>query len=944
VPGKTTEVYFSTGTGSVFADYAGFFGGANKVEGALVKQGSGNLVLDFLPPAGAVRVEEGRVIVRNPKPRLAHRWSFNGDLADSVTGESAVIDGTGGMAAAWDDEASPTALSIPGGARGTCAIDLGLNRLPSNAVTIECWVTSDAGNEEWTKVVNIGTSSGAAFAVSFSQGAGQSFGIVARRDGAYVLYNVAGGVTLAEGKQYYMATTFTPDGAGNTRVGIWVFDAATGTLLASGIDQVAASWTLPLLEGQNLFLGRSGWNNPDAKATYDEVRIWEGTFAKGELAAHAVLGPDVLPGGEKDLGNVLAKIQPSLAHRWSFNGDLADSVTGESAVIDGTGGLAATAWDDEASPAALSLPGGARGTCAIDLGRNRLPSNVVTIECWVTPDVGNEAWTKVVNIGTSPGAVFAASFSQGAGQSFGIAARRSGADILKNVAGGVTLQEGTQYYIATTFTPDGAGNTRVGTWVFDAATGALLSSGIDQVAASWTLSLLEGQNLFLGRSGWTNNSDAKATYDEVRIWSGVFTRDELAAHAVLGPDALPDDEIPSALSAYPLGDEMRLLHRWSFNGTIADVAGGATTNDATLVGAADYNAAGTAVRLPGGARGTAWVNLGGNFLPTSLGESPFTVELWTTLLGTANWTQAFTLGSPKTPDGSGGATGILLAFRNDSGRPTVNPIQSAVSNTEIASSALAANTEYHVALSVTPAGNGKGADMKWYIFKPDGTVFTEKSMTLADWTTESIVQSVFWLGHSMWNNPDAGAEYNEVRVWGAALTKEQLMVNGGLGPDVLPASLATAAGETRRESPDAVDVAAGGTVDLSGGALEQKNLSGSGVVGNGTLSVTGVLSPGGTGAAGTLTLDVESAALAGTLLLDAGDRVAAAGTLDLTAAEIAVNVPAGAHVPSILFATSAVEGGIVGQAASVPRGVMMRIAPDGRSARLGKLGLMVFVR
>ena len=701
VPGKTTEVYFSTGTGSVFADYAGFFGGANKVEGALVKQGSGNLVLDFLPPAGAVRVEEGRVIVRNPKPRLAHRWSFNGDLADSVTGESAAIDGTGGMAAAaWDDEASPTALSIPGGEKGTCAIDLGRNRLPSNAVTIECWVTSDAGNEGWTKVVNIGTSPSAAFAVSFSQGAGQSFGIAARRVGAVVFNNVAGGVTLKEGTQYYMATTFTPDGAGNTRVGTWVFDAATGALLSSGIDQVAADWTLSLFEGQNLFLGRAGWNGPDAKATYDEVRIW----------------------------------------------------------------------------------------------------------------------------------------------------------------------------------------------------------------------------------------------------SGVFTRDELAAHAVLGPDVLPDGEVPSALSAYPLGDEMRLLHRWSFNGTIADVAGGATTNDATLVGAADYNAAGTAVRLPGGARGTAWMNLGGNFLPTSLGESPFTVELWTTLLGTANWTQAFTLGSPKTPDGSGGATGILLAFRNDSGRPTVNPIQSAVPNTEIASSALAANTEYHIALSVTPAGNGKGADMKWYIFKPDGTVFTEKSMTLADWTTESIVQSVFWLGHSMWNNPDAGAEYNEVRVWGAALTKEQLMVNGGLGPDVLPASLATAAGEARRESPDAVDVAAGGTVDLSGGALEQKNLSGSGVVGNGTLSVTGVLSPGGTGAAGTLTLDVESAALAGTLLLDAGDRVAAAGTLDLTAAEIAVNVPEGAHVPSILFAASAEEGGIVGPAASVPRGVMMRIAPDGRSARLGKSGLGVFVR
>ena len=42
-----------------------------------------------------------------------------------------------------------------------------------------------------------------------------------------------------------------------------------------------------------------------------------------------------------------------------------------------------------------------------------------------------------------------------------------------------------------------------------------------------------------------------------------------------------------------------------------------------------------------------------------------------------------------------------------------------------------------------------------------------------------------WLGHSQFNDNDASASYNEVRLWNGALTQAQLAYNSLLGPDVL---------------------------------------------------------------------------------------------------------------------------------------------------------------
>ena len=792
VPGRTTTVEFDTGSGSVFADSAGFFGGSGKADGCFIKKGTGNLILDFIPPSDTVQVDDGMIIVRKEHPTLAHRWSFNGNLDDSVTGTAATFIGSSNYTYA----VSSSQVVLPGGSRGTSGLDLGPGKLPSDSVTIECWVTPQTGNANWSKVFDVGKKEKEELVFSFANGSGDScIGVHNGTpwDRGWLMNNTTGTGAMPAGTQYYVAVTLTPDGKGGTRVTALCFNAATGELIASGIDNVVSEWTVDCLDQTNFYLGHTVWGNNDAAAAYNEFRIWDGVFTKSELAAHAILGPDALPGESKNLGNVLARTKPELAHRWSFNGNLYDSVVdgGGNASFTGTGTLA---YNDDVSPSEVVLPGGTRGTSGLDLGSGLLPSDGVTIECWVTPQSGNASWSKVFDVGVMNGHELVFTFSNDSGQSCLGVHNNSSKWLMNNTTGTGEMSAETKYYVAVTLTPDGRGNTRVRAWCRNASTGELIADGIDSTIA-WSLHLLNQSNFYLGHTVWGNN-DAAASYDEFRIWNGVFSPEEIAAHAVLGPDTLPSGDSASAYSPYASDDEQRLLHRWTFNSVTKDLVG---TNNAVFNGSVAFNNTGTAASLPGGDHATSWIDLGSSILPMSLGETPFTIETWTTLKSTTvDWTQLFTFGNEN---GSTGLTGIMFGYRNSWGETFYNPIQSSTSNIKISSTALSKDVEYHISLSVMPAGDGKGASLVWYIFKPDGTLFAEKSGTFTDWSPNTIVQDHFWLGRTFWSDKDATAEINEVRVWGAALSKEQLRVNGTLGPDVLPASLATAAGDVSRAIP-----------------------------------------------------------------------------------------------------------------------------------------------
>jgi len=118
-----------------------------------------------------------------------------------------------------------------------------------------------------------------------------------------------------------------------------------------------------------------------------------------------------------------------------------------------------------------------------------------------------------------------------------------------------------------------------------------------------------------------------------------------------------------------------------------------------------------------------------------------------------------------------------------------------------------------------------------------------------------------------------------------------------------------------------VTVASGAVLDLGGSAQSVAAMGGSGLVTNGTLTVTGTVLPGNLNTIGTLTLATD-AILSGSLLIDTSldgtnDQLKVQGTLDLTGATLQIqDVDALNSSKSYVIATCA-PGGLTGRFASI---------------------------
>ena len=269
----------------------------------LVKAGSGTLTVGTLPAVGMVKVAAGTLALTSgstfERPlSLAHRWSFNGDYKDSVTGVAA--EPTSTITFTEDGMAR-----IHGGEKASNYIELGSDKLPSDSVTMEFWVTIRA-DVTWPKMFCLGSGTGSVIGFTFHRDSatGPSGIDVAPNGGTFT-----GTGTLTKDVPYYFAFTFQANPDGSTSMKVYCVNTSTGELVGT-IDKTLSGWKLTEKITQTYFrLGYSFWNDSAAQADYDEVRVWNGAMSKEGALRSAALGPnasfgeiELATGGTLDLG------------------------------------------------------------------------------------------------------------------------------------------------------------------------------------------------------------------------------------------------------------------------------------------------------------------------------------------------------------------------------------------------------------------------------------------------------------------------------------------------------------------------------------------------------------------------------------------------------------------------------------------------------------------
>ena len=346
-------------------------------------------------------------------------------------------------------------------------------------------------------------------------------------------------------------------------VGSLAFSGANHTL-TGGTLTLAQSAGAPVISVES---GRTATISAELAGSQGMTKSGAGTLALRKQPSYT--GTTTVAEG------TLQVAPPSLRHRWSFNGSLADSVAGAAATSVG-------AVSVDANRATLS--GGARGTSYLDLGANRLPnvsSSQATIQLWARQNAVQN-WSRIFDFGNGTGNYMMMSWSMGTDPNMDrMEVRPSGAVVDNSMA---PYSVGTEYVISMVVTPGaGSGGSTLLQWYKMDTAGTVLKSGSASVA--WNLSNLSQTNLWLGHSQWPDN-DAAASYNELRIWNTALTRAELSAQAAAGPDSLPQEVTAMSFAALDLSStasRLELSGNRVNAGALTGVTGSVVSNAANAL-------------------------------------------------------------------------------------------------------------------------------------------------------------------------------------------------------------------------------------------------------------------------------------------------------------------------------------------------------------------------
>ncbi len=238
-----------------------------------------------------------------------------------------------------------------------------------------------------------------------------------------------------------------------------------------------------------------------------------------------------------------------------------------------------------------------------------------------------------------------------------------------------------------------------------------------------------------------------------------------------------------SVSAAESCESADLIHRWSFNGSLADACGG---NTARFDGAgclwddADHP---TGVTLPGGSHGAGAIDLGYDCAPTDGGE--LTIEIFAQQNAVSNWGRIFEWGQDT-------ANIFLMAWTEGSNFQSDHMQLTSGGTLLFANSGTlmpyTLGTPFHISMRVTQRPNG---GLSVTIQKRDGLtgklLATSDAGTDTPWPLSKLNQWKLFLGRAYKaDNYDAAATYDEVRIWKKSFTDDQLAWSARLGADTLP--------------------------------------------------------------------------------------------------------------------------------------------------------------
>lgn len=578
----------------------------------------------------------------------------------------------------------------------------------------------------------------------------------------------------------------------------------------------------------------------------------------------------------------------ALTNRWSFNSPAGNAPAGTT-FSDTTSGVIATVRGNGSTLTGngLRITGATDGnqTAANIAGYIDLPNGLIssktnlTVEIWAAPlsykqsshmfdfgrmniSSGGGAAGEIIDGATAPGAGSASdaiyvNFCRNSINTQRMKAWLNGVQMTQEDSGLATTA-GTFYHYVFTF-EDGVGSFGAAggrmTWYRN---GALVVT--DDV--NFRLNQIEDVNNWLGRSNFTADILANATYDEVRIYNHALSQTEINIDYALGPNTIT---VPTP----PTPD-----HLWTFTQPANSTAASGTTFTDSLggmvmtlrgVGAA---LTGSAVTLPGTTTGNAAAATISAYLDLPNGivsaRSSITFEAWAAPLSSKAYQRLFDFGRTNISSGPGaqpgeiidtttapGATAgydnVVLSL-NVAGNLGTHRLEGQISNAAATFvdtvAATAAGTQYHYVL-VVEDGVGTfgaaGAQLRWY---RNGALQNTHDVNFHLPQVQDVNN---WIGRSQYSgDSNSNLSLNELRIYDRAITPGEIAASFIIGPDLSsgpPEPLPPVPiPENRWSFNSPAGAAASGTIFTDVGAGETATVRGNGA----TTSGTALVLPGNT--------------------------------------------------------------------------------------------------